>query len=50
MRKFGVEIELNSFDKRDFKLNPLAMNEFPKGMDYIANLIRNLNNLFSTHN
>ena len=48
MRKFGVEIELNSFDKRDFKVNPLAMNEFPKGMDYIANLIRNLNKSVSS--
>lgn len=42
MRKFGVEIELNSFDNRDFKKNPLLSNEQPDGIEYIANLIRNL--------
>jgi len=42
MRKFGVEIELNSFDNRDFKKNPLSTNEQPEGIDYVANLIRNL--------
>jgi hypothetical protein len=42
MRKFGVEIELNSFDQRDFKKHPLNKNEYPLGMDYISNLIKSL--------
>lgn len=40
-RKFGVEIELNSFDRRNFKLNPLRKGESPIGSSYIANLITN---------
>ena len=35
-RRFGVEIEVNSFDGRDFKDYPLGKNEHPLGMDYIA--------------
>ena len=35
-RRFGVEIELNSFDKRDFKKNPLAKGELPKGIEHVA--------------
>lgn len=42
MRKFGVEIELNSFDNRDFKENPLLPSEMPEGINYIAELIENL--------
>jgi hypothetical protein len=42
MRKFGVEIELNSFDQRDFKKNPLGRNEQPEGMEYIADIIKSL--------
>jgi hypothetical protein len=38
-RKFGVEIELNAFDGRDFKKNPLLKGELPKGIDYIARLL-----------
>lgn len=40
MRKFGVEIELNSFDQRDFKKDPLAKNEKPEGMDYVFDLLK----------
>jgi hypothetical protein len=40
MRKFGVEIELNSFDKRNFKKHPLSLNEMPKGIFYVKNLIK----------
>jgi hypothetical protein len=42
MRKFGVEIELNSFDQRDFKKYPLGKNEYPSGIDYVCSLIKNL--------
>lgn len=38
-RRFGVEIEMNSLDRRDFKANPLDKGEFPKGIDYVATLI-----------
>lgn len=31
MRNFGVEIELNSFDNRDFSKQPLQNGEFPSG-------------------
>lgn len=40
MRKFGVEIELNSFDQRDFKVDPLFGREMPDGIEYICNLIK----------
>lgn len=42
MRKFGIEIELNSFDKRDFKKNPLGKNELPEGITTISNLIKSV--------
>jgi len=35
-RKFGVEIELNSFDKRDFKKQPLSGDELPQGIEYVS--------------
>lgn len=35
-RRFGVEIELNSSDLRDFSKNPLAPGERPAGMESIA--------------
>lgn len=35
-RRYGVEIELNAFDGRDFKEYPLAKGELPKGIDYVA--------------
>jgi hypothetical protein len=40
-RRFGVEMEMNSLDKRDFQIHPLdsSKHESPKGIDYIANLI-----------
>jgi hypothetical protein len=43
-RRFGVEIELNSFDGRDFKRNPLQKGELPKGIDYIAHLLMEILN------
>lgn len=41
-RRYGVEMEVNSFDKRDFKLFPLnkEIGEKPKGIDEIAYLIK----------
>lgn len=42
MKKFGVEIELNSFDQRDFKKNPLNSNEFPLGIEKVAEIIKSL--------
>ena len=41
-RRFGVEIELNSFDKRDFRNNPLRRGELPQGIHYVGNLIADL--------
>ena len=41
MRNFGVEIEINSFDQRDFREQSLHKGERPEGMDYIFdNLLR----------
>jgi hypothetical protein len=40
--KFGVEIEINAFDNRDFIKNPLQKGEFPKGIDEIVDLISSL--------
>src|SRR5688572_42655 len=38
-RRFGVEIELNSLDRRDFKARPLRQGELPEGTNYIATLL-----------
>jgi hypothetical protein len=38
-RRFGVEIEINAFDGRDFKRDPLSRREKPVGLDYIASLV-----------
>ena len=40
-RRFGVEIELNSLDNRDFDKYPLrpSTGELPKGTEYIANIV-----------
>jgi hypothetical protein len=43
--KFGVEIELNSIDNRDFYSDPLGKNEIPKGSEEIALLLNNNLNL-----
>ena len=40
-RRFGVEIELNSSDNRDFQEFPLASGELPEGIYDIANMITN---------
>lgn len=40
--KFGVEIELNSFDNRDFAKNPLKRGELPDGVKEVTNAISNL--------
>lgn len=39
-RRFGVEIELNSSDQRDFKNQPLDKGESPSGIQYIATIIQ----------
>jgi len=38
-RRFGTEIELNSFDRRNFRENPLARRELPQGIHYVGNLL-----------
>jgi len=38
-RRFGVEIELNAFDDRDFRAAPLDRGELPEGIHYIAALL-----------
>ena len=56
MRKFGVEIELNSFDQRDFKKNPLEKDEYPKGIKEVCEIINKsgldcrIENWHHTHN
>lgn len=40
--RFGVEIELNSLDKRDFVSRPLLFGEKPNGMDEIFKIITSL--------
>lgn len=35
-RRFGAEIEINSFDQRDFKKYPLGRGELPEGIEYVA--------------
>jgi hypothetical protein len=41
-RRFGAEFEINAFDGRDFKKNPLDAHagEMPKGSDHVAKLVR----------
>lgn len=41
-RRFGLEIELNSFDKRNFKKDPLIPGEIPKGSLELGLMIRDL--------
>lgn len=43
-RRFGVEIELNALDNRDFKRTPLKKEEMPLGVEYIGNLITKITN------
>ena len=38
-RRFGVEIEVNSLDRRDFIENPLKKGSLPIGIDYIGGII-----------
>lgn len=38
--RFGVEIELNSLDGRNFVKNPLARGEMPAGIDRVAEVVR----------
>lgn len=40
--KFGIEIEFNSFDNRDFLLNPLSYGDLPQGINEFASIIRSL--------
>lgn len=39
-RAYGAEIELNSFDNRDFKTNPLKGDELPEGIYDLADEVR----------
>ena len=39
-RRFGVEIEVNALDGRDFVKHPLHSGELPLGIDYIGDLLR----------
>jgi hypothetical protein len=43
-RRFGVEIELNALDSRDFKRTPLKKDELPLGVEYIGDLITKITN------
>ena len=43
INKFGFELELNSFDQRNFLTNPLRHGEHPQGILEVSNLIANLN-------
>lgn len=40
--RFGVEIELNSLDSRDFVKNPLKKDERPCGIDRVASIVSSL--------
>lgn len=40
-RPFGVEIETNSSDQRDFRANPLSGREMPAGIEFVGWLISN---------
>jgi hypothetical protein len=40
--RFGVEIELNSLDGRDFIKNPLSYGEAPSGINLVADLVSGL--------
>jgi len=40
--RFGVEMELNALDFRDFVKNPLSSGERPAGMDYVAGVVSGL--------
>jgi hypothetical protein len=41
-RRFGLEIEVNAADSRDFVLFPLAKGELPLGIDYIGDAIKEI--------
>jgi len=41
-RRFGLEIELNALDGRDFVANPLSHGELPNGISYIGNLVKEI--------
>jgi hypothetical protein len=56
-RRFGVELELNAFDQRDFKKNPLKVFEHPAGIHTVTNLVKTETGMWtetehyrSTHN
>jgi hypothetical protein len=56
-RRFGVEIEVNALDGRDFVAYPLHSGELPKGIEYIASLLQenlgksvSINKWHYTHN
>ena len=38
-RRFGVEIEVNSLDRRDFIADPLRKGKLPEGINYIGEII-----------
>lgn len=38
-RRYGVEIEVNSTDGRDFRTHPLGKGELPKGIHYVGSLV-----------
>lgn len=40
--RFGVEIELNSMDSRDFIKNPLGRGELPSGIERISRIVSDL--------
>ena len=38
-RRYGIELEYNSFDGRDFIARPLGKNELPQGTQYVSALL-----------
>lgn len=40
--RFGIEIELNSLDSRDFVKNPLGKGERPEGMERVSSVLRGI--------
>lgn len=47
--RFGVEIEINSPDFRDFVKNPLSFGERPAGMDRVASIVSALGLVCEVH-
>ena len=47
--RFGVEIEIDDFEGRDFLLNPLRPGELPSGVDHVASIVSGLGKEVQVH-